>query len=311
MKHLFIVNPAAGGKDKTEFVREKAAECFAGRDAEYQVYATKAPMDARDEIVRQAKEHESLRVYACGGDGTLNECVCGVYEAGNAQLTVFPTGTGNDFIKIFGEESRRFFDLRELVDGEERAIDLMLCNGRPSINICSVGVDARIGVDVHKYSSLPLVGGATGYVVSTLVNFVRGISQRATVYCGGQVFDGELALACACNGRYYGGGFNPVPDARPDDGLVDFLIIPRVSRATFVMLVGQYAKGKYASYPKLIRHFRAREITIEADEEFVINIDGEAAFARRAEISLLPGAVPFIFPSQMAFFASRKEEARV
>lgn len=311
MKHLFIVNPVAGGKNKTEFVREKASECFAGRDEEYEVYATKAPMDARDEIVRQAASEQRLRVYACGGDGTLNECVCGVYESENAQLTVFPTGTGNDFIKMFGEESKRFFDLRELVDGEERAIDLMLCNGRPGINICSVGIDARIGVEVHKYTSLPLVGGATGYVVSTLVNFVRGISQRATVSCGGQVFDGELALAAACNGQYYGGGFNPVPNARPDDALIDFLIIPRVSRITFLRLVGKYAKGKYASYPKLIRHIRAREMTIESEREIVINVDGEAMYSNRAEISLLPGRLPFIFPSQMAFFASQREETRV
>lgn len=311
MKHLFIVNPVAGGSDKTDLVREKAAECFAGRRDEYEVYTTRAPMDARGEILRRAAGGEALRVYACGGDGTLNECVCGTVEAGNVQLTTFPTGTGNDFIKMFGAEGKRFFDLRELVDGEERPIDLMVCNGRPCVNICSVGIDARIGTQVHKYSSLPLVGGATGYVVSTLVNLIKGIRQSVRVACSGTVFDGEMTLACACNGRFYGGGFNPVPEARPDDGLIDFLLVPGVSRARFVQLVGRYAKGKYASYPQFIRHFKTGSILIESKEEFVINIDGEAVFSKRAEISIRPRAVPFIFPSQMAFFAFQKEKIEV
>lgn len=311
MKHLFIVNPKAGGKDKTEFVREKAAECFAGRDVEYEVYATKAPMDARDEIVRQAGRCRRLRVYACGGDGTLNECACGASEVENAQLTVFPTGTGNDFIKMFGGEAARFSDLRELAEGEARPIDLMYCNGRACINICSVGIDARIGADVHKYSSLPLVGGATGYVVSTMVNLVKGIRQHARVSCSGRVYDGDLTLACACNGRFYGGGFNPVPEARPDDGLIDFLIVPGVTRAKFIRLVGQYARGRYAMYPELIRHVRGGRMEIVSPREIVVNVDGEAMYAKRVEISVRPGAVEFIFPSQMAFFENQNEKIEV
>lgn len=311
MKHLFVVNPKAGGKDKTEYVREKAAECFDGREAEYEVYTTKAPLDARDEVVRQARLYERLRVYACGGDGTLNECACGVSEAENAQLTVFPTGTGNDFIRMFGSEASRFYDLRELVGGEARPVDLMYCNGRACLNICSVGIDARIGVDVHKYSSLPLVGGATGYVVSTLVNLIKGIRQHARVYCAGRVYDGDLTLACACNGRFYGGGFNPVPEARPDDGLIDFLLVPGVSRASFIRLVGQYAKGRYAAYPELIRHMRAGRMEIESQREIVINVDGEAMYAKRIEITVKPGALEFIFPSQMAFFENNREKIRV
>ncbi len=312
MKHLFIVNPVAGSTDKTSFVHEKAAECFAVREDKYEVYTTKAPMDARDEIVRQARLGETLRVYACGGDGTLNECVCGAVEAENVQLTVFPTGTGNDFIKTFGPDSHRFFELRELVDGDVRPIDLIRCNGRPCLNICSVGIDARIGTQVHKYSSLPLIGGATGYVVSTLVNLIKGIKQHVRISsCGGTVYDGDLTLACACNGRYYGGGFNPVPEARPDDGLIDFLIIPGVSRAKFICLVGQYAKGKYASYPQLIRHVKAQRMEIESEREIVINVDGEAMYAKRIDIGIQPGAVAFTFPSQMAFFVSQIEENKV
>ena len=75
MKHLFIVNPTAGGKYKTELVRRRVEEVFAGREVSYEIYVTKAAMDAPGKIRRAAESGEALRVYACGGDGTFNECV--------------------------------------------------------------------------------------------------------------------------------------------------------------------------------------------------------------------------------------------
>ena len=78
MKHLFIVNPTAGGSDKTGVVREKVEAAFARRADStdtYDIYVTRAPMDAPGKIREEATRNEHLRVYACGGDGTLNECV--------------------------------------------------------------------------------------------------------------------------------------------------------------------------------------------------------------------------------------------
>ena len=75
MKHLFIVNPVAGGKDHTREVRAKVEKAFAARGGEFEIYFTRAPMDATDKILAEAASGEHIRVYACGGDGTFNECV--------------------------------------------------------------------------------------------------------------------------------------------------------------------------------------------------------------------------------------------
>ena len=308
MKHLFIVNPAAGGKDSTDFVSAKVAQFFSGKEGDFEIYSTKAPMDAVKKIRYEANLCAELRVYACGGDGTLNECVCGAAGCDNVAVTHFPTGTGNDFIKTFGEEGKRFFELGELVNGEVRPLDLIDCNGRYSINICSVGIDARIGIDVHKYSKIPLIGGATGYVTSTAVNFVKGISEPLRVICGGKLYYGDMTLICACNGRFYGGGFNPVPDARPDDGLIDFLIVKQVSRLTFAKLVGKYAKGRYAEFPKYITHVQAASMDIESEKEIVVNVDGEVIRGKKISMKMIPGGVNFIFPAGMQFFAAEKEK---
>ena len=104
MKHLFIVNPIAGGKDKSAEVRAKVESAFRTRADSYEVYVTKAPMDVVDKIRREAASGEELRVYACGGDGTFNECVNGAAGLANVAAAPFPTGTGNDFCRMFGAE---------------------------------------------------------------------------------------------------------------------------------------------------------------------------------------------------------------
>lgn len=302
MKHLFIVNPTAGGKDHSEDIRARVAKAFSRRDGEYEVYVTKAPMDATEKILREAKNGEPLRVYACGGDGTFNECVCGAAEQPHVAVCPFPTGTGNDFCRMFGEEKDLFRDMDAVLDGSEEAIDIIDCNGRYSANICSVGIDARIGVNVHKYSKIPLIGGATGYVISLIVNVLKGINSHMRIRCGDYFAEGKHALVCACNGRYYGGGFNPSLDARPDDGLLDFFIVKGVSLATLAMLIGKYASGKSDEIPQYITHIRGHEIEIDFNEEHVVNVDGEALFSNRVHMRLLPKALRLVVPAGMRFF---------
>ncbi|MCF0120383.1 MAG: diacylglycerol kinase family lipid kinase [Oscillospiraceae bacterium] len=303
MKHLFIVNPVAGGKnnDRTALIAD-IKRTMAERAEPYDIYITAGRLDACEKIREEAAACDKLRVYACGGDGTLNECVNVAVGLENVSITNYPCGTGNDFVKMFGKTAKEKFTIEALIDGEERRIDVIDCNGRCGINICSIGVDARIGTEVHKYSSIPVIGGATGYVVSLAVNLARGVTQHMKIRTPSGEYDEKFTLVCACNGRFYGGGFNPVPDADPCDGLMDCLIIKAVSRARFLALVGKYAKGKYDELGSLVTHERITELEIEADEEVVVNIDGEAATAKKLTFRMLPGAVNFVFPKGLEFF---------
>ena len=303
MKHLFIVNPVAGDRDKSPEIRQRVAEAFRGRQEPYEVYVTTAPMDAADKIRLEADKGEHLRVYACGGDGTFNECVCGAAGRENVAVCPFPTGTGNDFCRMFGEEKDLFRDLEALLEGTERVIDLIDCNGRACANICSVGVDARIAADVHKYSNIPLIGGATGYVVSAMVNMFKGIATPMQIRCGDFAWDAKTSLICACNGRYYGGGFNPSRDARPDDGLMDVYIVKKVNLLQFAALIGKYAAGQADQLPQYITHLRTAEpISIRCGGQDVGNVDGEPMPDTKFEIRLLPGALRLVVPRGMKFF---------
>lgn len=309
MKHLFIVNPTAGGRDKTETVARRVEELFRNRSDKYEIYVTKAAMDAPEKIRRAAMDGEHLRIYACGGDGTFNECVCGAAGLENAAVCPYPTGTGNDFCRMFGPEQDLYRDLSALVDGWEHPIDLIECNGRYSANICSVGIDARIGTQVHNYSHIPLIGGATGYVVSTVMNVIKGINCNMRISSGGFKAQGKHALVCACNGRFYGGGFNPSLDARPDDGIMDVFVIKEVNVLTLIKLIGLYATGRADEMPEYATHLRTDRIDISFDEDNVINIDGEAVFAREARLRLVPGALRLVVPRGMTFFGPAPDSA--
>ena len=299
MKHLFIVNPVAGGKDRHEYVAEQARLALEGSADAYEVYITTAPMDACAKIKAEAASGEELRVYACGGDGTLNECVNGAVGHDNVAVTHFPCGTGNDFIKMFGEEKDRFFDLSDLVRGEVRPLDVMECCGRYAVNICSVGIDARIGTEVHQYHD--------SYVLSVVANLFKGIAQPLTVRGCGMDYSGGTSLICACNGRFYGGGFNPVPEAEPDDGLLDVLVVEKVSLLQVASVIGHYQKGRYAEYPELIRHARCRSLRIECAERSVVNVDGEAVYTTDAKIEVVPHAIRFFYPKGLSYHAKNSQ----
>ena len=294
MKHVFIVNPAAGKSDRTESYRKLIDAAFVPRGLQYELLVSQAPGDCRKLAQQAAASGEEVRLYACGGDGTLNECVNGAVGHANVAVTHFPCGTGNDFIKMFGEEKARFFDLAELVRGEVRPLDVMECCGRYAINICSVGIDARIGTEVHQYHD--------SYVLSAVANLFKGIAQPLTVRGCGMEYSGGTSLICACNGRFYGGGFNPIPDSMPDNGKLEFLVVRDVSRLTFIRLVGKYAKGRYRELANLITHLEGDHLEIDSETELVVNVDGEALWSKHVNFDLIPGGVNFLVPANMAFF---------
>ena len=265
------------------------------------------PGDCRATARRAAESGEEVRLYACGGDGTLNEVVNGAAGFANAAVTHFPGGSGNDAIKIFSEPAA-FTDLDRLLDAEEARLDLIRCNGMYALNILSIGLDARIGTDIARYKRLPFVTGKGAYILSTINNLFRGISQYYRVTLDdSETVEGRQTMICICNGRWYGGSFNPVPDAEPDDGLLDVLVVEKVSLLQVASVIGHYQKGRYAEYPELIRHARCRSLRIECAERSVVNVDGEAVYTTDAKIEVVPHAIRFFYPKGLSYHAKNSQ----
>ena len=307
MTHLFIINPAAGSRNRTEEYTRKIRESCEKRHLTYRIQISRAPGDCRRLARAAAETGEALRIYACGGDGTLNEVADGAAGFPNVSVTVFSGGSGNDFVKIF-DDPQAFYNLDRLLDCEEVCFDLIACNEIRALNICSVGLDARIGTDVSNYKRLPLLHGFRAYAASTVVNLIKGIAEHYVVEIDGQTVDGEFTFVCACNGRYYGGGFNPVPEADPTDGLLDVLLVKKVTRLQVPGLIGKYKNGRYAELPDtLVTHCRTRELTIHCDREVPVNVDGECLRARDVHLSIAPQKLRFFYPRGLSFAAKVPE----
>jgi diacylglycerol kinase family enzyme len=210
-------------------------------------------------------------------------------------VTHYPIGSGNDFIKIFGPTPLCFTTCGSCWR-ERRPIDLIDCNGRPAVNICSVGFDARIGLGMAEFKRFPLVSGNMAYRLSLIKNVVKGIHRPYVIDVDGERFEGNFTLLAACNGRYYGGGFNPAPQADPDDGALDFILVGAVSRLTVAAVVEHYAAGRAADYPQYITIRRGRAMTVECDRVSMVNVDGERLDARQLSFSLSAKKVNFFSP---------------
>ena len=300
MKHLFIINPAAGSRNQTEDYRKKIADVCESRGLDYAIRVSGAPGRCC-KIAREAAESgEDYRIYACGGDGTLNEVVNGAAGFPNVAVTVFSGGSGNDFARMFSEPTA-FRDLERLLDADEVQMDLIKCNDDYSLNICSVGLDARIGHDVANYKRLPLLSGFRAYAVSTVVNVVKGIHEHYVVEVDGERIDGRFTLICACNGKYYGGGFCPVPTANPTDGKLEVLLIRDVSRLKVAQVVGAYKNGKYADFPDLIRYVCTDRVKILCDKPTGINLDGEKRESQVIDMHIANEKLRFFYPKGLTF----------
>ncbi len=305
MKHLFIINPAAGSRDRTEAYKKKIREAFQGSEEEYRVEVSKAPGDCCRLAREAAESGEEYRIYACGGDGTLNEVAAGAAGFSNAAVTVFAGGSGNDFVKLFSDRDA-FRDLDRLLDCQEVTFDLMKVNGDICLNIASVGLDARIGTDVSNYKRIPLLQGFRAYAASTVINVIRGISEHYVIKINGQTIDGQQTMICACNGRYYGGGFNPVPTADPTDGILDVLVVRKVSRLQVPGVVGKYKAGRYKELPHLVTHYRTDKVEILCDKPTPINLDGELRTWQDVTITVAEEKLRFFYPKGLTWAVKEK-----
>lgn len=304
MKHVFILNPAAGKRGGAGRLAGRIRAACGELGLDYALLITEQPGDALRFTRALVDQGRETRVYACGGDGTLWAVVQAAAGVPYIAVTNIPNGTGNDFLKIFGPQARKGFqDIAALAEGPQAALDLMDCNGRLGLDVVCAGLDARVAADVGRYKALPLVTGMGAYILSLGENvLLKGLGQPMRVSMGGQSWDEPVSVLCICNGRYYGGGFMPVGEAMPNDGILDALLVPQVSLPTFVRLVGAYAKGQYARYPDLITPYHGPgPITYESLTPIITVIDGEVFRDTAFTVTLSDKKLNFFHPAHLSW----------
>ena len=140
------------------------------------------------------------------------------------------------------------------------------------------------------------------YSLSLVVNVLfKGLSRPTVIRAGDTVLNGESTIICICNGRHYGGGFMPVGDAQPDDGILDMLVVPKVSRFTFFRLLGAYSTGRYREHPEVLSHFHGTSFAFSSPQELTAVVDGEVMRSKEFTVSLSPKKVWFFYPAGLDY----------
>ena len=305
MKHIFIVNPQAGGKDRSGDI----AKQLESLDVASEMYVTLSQHDAT-RYVRKTIESlsdagsEKLRFYACGGDGTLNEVVSGVLSAKGQPHTAvevgcYPCGSGDDFVKNWPETN--FKDLAALVHGLSEEVDVMSFNGHYSVNTLNYGFEAAVCRTMAQVRRKPLIGGRMAYTTGIVSSLINGRKNHCRVEVDGELWhEGDLLLLSLANGQFAGGGYHCAPRASVSDGLIEVMAIKPMSVLSFARLIKYYKNGELLDRPELrdiVSHRRGLSVTIDAGAPSFAATDGELVEGQLFEITMIPKAIRFIVPS--------------
>lgn len=295
-KILFIINSKAG---KTEFDirKEDIEETFkdAGRLDEIEVVNTryknhtKFLIDAFDSL-----DYDEKIVIICGGDGSLNELVNVAYGK-NMTLGLIPTGTGNDFAKNFDYEN---FTLNSLLNFRTKKIDLIKVNDFYSINATSLGFDTHVLERAYKYLEEKPKLGKKSYI-KAVINSLNKITSENLEFKlelrDGSNFElsGEYLITALCNGAFYGSGFNPAPEARIDDGVLNLILASKIPFLKFITMIKKYKEGRHKD-SKYIREVLVKSGTIKSKDKFLANADGEIFQTNEIKFQVLPKALNWV-----------------
>ena len=307
MKHIFVINPAAGQGKALNFIKPKIEEVCAKYSLDYEIHVTQKQGEGIEYVKNRAASGEEIRFYACGGDGTLYDVVNGAFGFKNVQVAVIPLGSGNDFIRLFGTKDE-YMILDDVVNGVPVEFDVIKCDDEIAINQCSMGMDAEVCAMQGKIKKLPLVTGEGAYYIGCLYAIIRKFKNRFTYSIDGGEKKTKDCLFCFCgNSRWYGGGFMAAPLALPEDGLLDFVIVEsRVSRPKLVTLLNKYKRGEHLDWD-ITTFKRGKKLTIHSESPAAVNVDGECKFVTDTSFEIIEKGMTFVVPRKSKFLVEREK----
>jgi diacylglycerol kinase (ATP) len=254
------------------------------------------------ELAARALREGARRLVIVGGDGSVNEVVDGVIGASAFELAVIPRGTGWDFVRTFGIPRDLDGAIDVALHGGVREIDAGSVTYRTwagdeaqshFANVGSAGISGAIAKRANESSKA--LGGKVSYYWATLAVFVGWQTGEMRVTVGDETRSGRMIDAMICNGRFLGGGMMMCPDAEPDDGLFDVLLIGDVTTRDLAFVLPKTYKGKHLPHPRL-ELLRGSVVTVDADEPLPIELDGEQPGTTPARFQVLPRALRLRVP---------------
>ncbi len=299
MRYVFYINPAAGkGKSQEDIIRT-IDDYFADKGQNYKIHITKAIGDAQIEARKEAETGDDIRIFACGGEGTVFEVLNGIAGFDNVELGVIPCGSANDFLKFF-KTREEFLDIEQQIDGKAVDMDLIKAGDKYCLNGCSVGMDAVVASRMSSFKRWPLVSGSFAYTLAIARTFLGKLGITADISVDGGDFERKNCLfAVIANAPYYGGGYKGAPDAVPYDNKLNFTLVDKISKFKILKFLGLYKKGEHKKLDCcILKNCTCMEF--KSEKPIPVNLDGEIVETTNMKFELVKNAVKFVVPKSVA-----------
>lgn len=299
MRHIFIINPAAG-KGKLQEDIEKSIHCnLKTKGIDYEVYFSKSKDDIKSFITNKCSDNMQSVFYGCGGDGTLHDVVNTCVKFKNAYVGVIPCGSGNDFVKNFKNHDY-FYDIDSQINGEAVNLDLIKVKDKYAVSVCNIGFDADAAFSMHKFKKIPFITGSGCYILSVIYNLFKKLGKKLEVTIDDdEVLYGSFLLGVIANGHSYGGGYKCAPLAEINDGIMDLCFVSNISRIKILSVLGSYKEGAHLTNEKLkdiITYKKCKSVKIRSKEPINICIDGESFIHDEIELEAAKNVLKFWMP---------------
>lgn len=306
MSTVAIVNPnAAGRRTGRHWTRIQAQ--LAAAIGPVEARFTDGPL-AAVRLTREALIQGADLILAVGGDGTINEVVNGFFQEDqpvnpHAALALLPSGTGGDFRRTFDLPRDHTGQIARIAQGTSRVIDIgkltyTTSTGDTAVryfdNIASFGISGLTDYEVNRLRSSKRLGGKFAFYFATVKSLLRYRPQTVAVEVDGAPFyDGPLTVGAICNGRFFGGGMHMAPNARPDDGRFDVILIEGCARWPLLRRLGAVYKGAHLDSPVTRvatgQYIAARPAA--GERPVLLDVDGETPGQLPATFEVLPKAL--------------------
>ncbi len=299
MRYVFYINPAAGKGNSQENIIKSIKDYFANKSDEFKIHVTTSIGDAQTEARKEAETGDDIRMFACGGEGTVFEVLNGIVGYNNVELGVIPCGSANDFLKFFKTRDE-FLDIAEQIDGDAVEMDLIKAGDKYCLNGCSVGMDAVVASRMSTFKRWPLVSGSFAYTLAIARTFLGKLGITADISVDGVEYERKNCLfAVIANAPYYGGGYMGAPDAVPYDNKLDFTLVDKISKFKILKFLNLYKKGEHKKLDCCtLKNCTCMEFT--SDKPIPVNLDGEIVETTNMKFELVKNAVKFVLPKSVS-----------
>ena len=304
VKHIFIINPHAGHKDSTLVLIDKIKTLFAHSGEDFYIFVTEFPGHATELVNRTCGlfSNDEIRIYACGGGGTLFEAVNGIPELKKTELALVPLGKNNDILDSLGQERSAFNDLKRIVEGKTVAIDAMRINNSfYALNNICFG-HSLLMKKVFDHLQFSYISSYFPVIQKVLLAVSHALSLRVREYdidIDGKISDIDFKFSLLMNGIRYEQKIISKKSISITDGILKAFFLKDTNLFKFARQAYAFESGNTGSIKQSIATFEGKNFAIRRKDnsDMVLNVDGELVIVNSLYIAMRHEVVQFVIPT--------------